>query len=285
MRGLAFAPILLALFSGCVNIEIHALAPPSPVARPPALPATALPETERAGAATGEGSLLVVMTYGFGCSGSGWGNGLRDVADEIRRRHPEQQVITRGWNDNDDIEATIQRHAGPVALIGHSFGGSSVVEIAARVGRPIDWLVLLDPVPPGDWAVRHSGAYFELPAGVRNAACFRRSGGGWPVSYPIVNPRTPADNRVRGLGHSAFCADPEVREYVLSLSDQAARQASRAAQEPGGGGQQAADDGHRDQVGNEIRDQHERQAGAQGNHSSGLLAVHEHPHPDRPEQE
>src|SRR6478672_1920540 len=97
MRSLAFAPILLALLSGCAGIEIHAavrqtlatprLTPPGSIAAPQSTTAA----TDRTG------PLLVVMSYGFGCSGSGWGNGLRDIADEIRRRHPEQKVITRGW--------------------------------------------------------------------------------------------------------------------------------------------------------------------------------------------
>src|SRR5947208_1521488 len=98
MRSLAFAPILLALISGCANIEIHAAVSQSLATRRPVPPGVA--ETS---AAARTGPLLVVMSYGFGCAGSGWGNGLRDVAEEIRRRHPEQQVITRGWNDNDDI--------------------------------------------------------------------------------------------------------------------------------------------------------------------------------------
>jgi len=111
---------------------------------------------------------------------------------------------------------------------------------------------------------------------------------GWPVSYPIVNPITPADNRFRSIGHSAFCADAEVRDYVLNLCDHEAliqRQAaaSRLAQEPRGGGQQAANDRHQDQIGNEIRDEHQGQPSPQGNHPPRLLAIHEHPHSDGPE--
>src|SRR5258706_4894745 len=242
MRSLAFAPIVvLLLLSGCVGPEFPAAVlstrrPPANVESPP---------MDGRSATASQGPLLVVMTYGFGCAGSGAGNGLRDVADEIRRRHPEQQVITRGWNDNDDIEATIKKHAGPVALIGHSFGGSKSVELAAQMGRPIDWLILLDPVPNNDWAVRHAGKYFELPPAVRNAACFLRAPGGWPTSYPITNPLTPSDNRVRNMGHSAFCADPEVRQFVLGISDKEAAielQASSAAHKPGSGCQQAAND-------------------------------------------
>ena len=256
-RGLIFAPILLCLLCGCSGIEMHAAMRQTLATRRPT------PRDADRSTVVGDhnGPLLVVMTYGFGCSGSGWGNGLRDVADEIHRRHPEQQIITRGWNDDDDIELTVRNHAGPVALIGHSFGGSKSVEITAHAGRSVDWLVLLDPVPSDDWGVRHSGKYFEIPATVRNAACFVRPSGAWPISYPIVNPVTPTDNRIRPLGHSAFCADPEVRDYVLKICDQAVelqrRDASRLAEQPRGGRQQATDDGHQHQVGNEVRDQHQ----------------------------
>jgi len=257
MRSLAFAPIWLALLSGCANIEIHAAVRQTLATRRPIPPGAAQKPT----AAAGNGPLLVVMTYGFGCAGSGPGNGLRDVADEIRRRHPEQEVITRGWNDNDDIELTIRNHPGPVALIGHSFGGSKSVEISTLTGRTVNWLVLLDPVPSNDWAIYHSGKYFEIPPTVLNAACFVRSGGGWPVSYPIVNPITPADNRVRSLGHSALCADAEVRDCVLKICEQEAQNqrqaASRLAQQPRRGGQQTANDAHQDQVGDEVRNQHQ----------------------------
>jgi pimeloyl-ACP methyl ester carboxylesterase len=287
MRSLAFAPILLALLSGCANIEIHAAVRQTLATRRPTPPGTAA-APQSIGDAARTGPLLVVMTYGFGCSGSGWGNGLRDIADEIHRRHPEQRVITRSWNDNDDIELTIRNHPGPVALVGHSFGGAKSLEITAQAGRTVDWLVLLDPVPCDDWAVRHGGKYFEIPSCIRNAACFHRAGGGWPVSYAIVNPITPADNRVRSMGHSAFCADPEVRDYLLNLCEreaQSRQQApSRLAQQPGGRGQQAADDRHQDQVWNEVGNQHEGESSPQWNHPPRLLAVHEHTHPDRPEQ-
>jgi pimeloyl-ACP methyl ester carboxylesterase len=230
-------------------------------------------------------ALLVVMTYGFGCSGSGPGNGLRDLANMIRARHPEQRVITRGWNDNDDIALTIADHDGPVALIGHSFGGSQSVDLAAAVGRPIEWMVLLDPVPCNDWAIRHEGKYFEVPANVRNAVCYHRPFGGWPTSYSIVNPANAQVNRMRRVGHSDFGASSEVREQILALCDAeaAARtmaKASGAAKNQGQGGQQAAGQAHGDQVGNAVGNYKQSEARAQGNHAAGLLAVHEHAHAD-----
>jgi len=181
------------------------------------------------------GSLLVVMSYGFGCSGSGPGNGLRDVADTIRRLHPGQRVITRAWNDDDGVVATIRGHAGPVLLVGHSFGGSKSIEFAAAAGRPIDHLLLLDPVPYRDWGIRHGGKYFVIPDAVRDAVCFYRPAGAWPISYPIVNPSSPAVNRERPLGHAAFGESAEVREYILSVCNAEATKAKSMAGTRGGG--------------------------------------------------
>jgi pimeloyl-ACP methyl ester carboxylesterase len=207
-------------------------------------------------------ALLVVMTFGFGCDGQGPGNGLQELASMIRARHPEQRVITRAWNDHDDIAATIARHAGPVALIGHSFGGSQSVDLAAAIKRPVQWLMLLDPVPCNDWAFRHDGKYFEIPSNVQHAVCFHRPSGGWPTSYGIVNWPDPTADHVRRMGHSDFGANDEVRRQVLDFCDHQAlqtrtAQALRPAQKPGDDADHTARGGHRDQVGNAVGHDHQ----------------------------
>jgi pimeloyl-ACP methyl ester carboxylesterase len=168
-------------------------------------------------------ALLVVMTFGFGCDGRGPGNGLQELAAMIRARHPEQQVITRAWNDDDGIAQTIAQHPGPVALIGHSFGGSQSVDLAAALKRPVQWLMLLDPVPCKDWAFHHDGKYFNIPPNVQHAICFHRPFGAWPTSYGIVNAADPSVNRVREMGHSDFGGNDEVRQQVLNFCDREAR--------------------------------------------------------------
>jgi len=161
------------------------------------------------------GSLLVVFTYGAGQPGTGWGNGLRDIANTLRHRYPDAHIITRGCFDHDGIEQTVESHDGPVALIGHSFGGSKSVELAKHLHRSVQYLILLDPVPSGDWALRHAGKYFEIPASVIRSVCFYRPAGLWPISYPINNPASQNDNRLRELEHSEFCHNAEVRDCVL----------------------------------------------------------------------
>lgn len=165
---------------------------------------------------TGE-RLLVVFTYGFGCSASGRGNGLRETAEAVHARYPDVHVITRAWNDEDGIEHKINMHRGPVVLVGHSFGGCKSFEIASHVRRAINSLILLDPVPIGDGFFRQEGKYFDLPSNVRGAVCYYRAPGFWPISYPLVHPLTGSDNRLRDLGHSAFCEDGEIRRCIVEV--------------------------------------------------------------------
>jgi len=162
-------------------------------------------------------SLLVVITYGNGWSAASSGNGLRTVAEMIRRQFPNEQVITRGCNDHDHIRQLIENHHGPVALVGHSFGGCRSVEIAASLRRSIDWMILLDPVPCDDWAFPHPGKYFQLPATVLHATCFYRGAGMFPISYPIAHPTASMENRLRPLGHGEFCENTEVRNCILEV--------------------------------------------------------------------
>ena len=247
-RRLAYALVasaLIVLQFGCAGSGLSQ-----------AMPAAGVPAKVADGAVRDD-ALLVVMTFGFGCDGRGPGNGLQELAAMIRAKHPEQRVITRAWNDNDDIATTIARHPGPVALIGHSFGGSQSVDLAKAVGRPVQWLMLLDPVPCKDWAFRHDGKYFEVPSNVEHAICFHRPAGGWPTSYGIVNWPDPTADHVRRMGHSDFGGNDEVRRQVLDFCEAEARrartaQASRPAQKPGDGGDHAAGGGHRDQVGNAV---------------------------------
>lgn len=160
---------------------------------------------------------LVVFTYGNGCPGTGSGNGLREVAEEIRGRL-DCQVITRGCDDRDDIVGTIQKHAGPVILVGHSFGGGDSVKLAGELHRPVDGLVLLDPVARGNWGFSPGGKHFTVPESVKRAFCYYRPGASWPASFPIINPAAAFENHPKRIGHNDFCSDGEVRRCILALA-------------------------------------------------------------------
>ncbi|HSI33434.1 MAG: alpha/beta fold hydrolase [Phycisphaerae bacterium] len=167
---------------------------------------------------------LVVFNYGAGCSATSAGNGLRDVADAIKKRfaHNMVNVITRAWNDDDGIEQIVQNHRGPVVLIGHSFGGWKTLDLASRVTRKVDSMILLDPVPlPFHTALMSKdGSHFKQPTNVVNSVCFYRPGGVFPTAYPIANASMVGDNRPRDIGHSDFCSNAEVAQHILSTCQQ-----------------------------------------------------------------
>lgn len=174
-------------------------------------------------------SPLVVFTYGHGNPGSGSGQGLRDVADEIRRRDPASHVITRGCDDDDSIASIVNNYRGPVVLIGHSYGGDETVKLARRVHRSIEGVVLLDPVARGAWGFPPGGQHFRIPESVQRAICFYRPGSDWPVSYPIINPTVSYENRPRRIGHNAFCSNSEVRRCILEMASAQVEQVALSA--------------------------------------------------------
>lgn len=89
----------------------------------------------------------IIFLKGFSFSSSS-GDGLEDMASAI----PNSEVYS--WADQDEAIASIleRPRTQPVVLIGHSFGGDSVVEVAQELNkvehgfRKIDLLVTLDSV-------------------------------------------------------------------------------------------------------------------------------------------
>ena len=130
----------------------------------------------------------------------------------LRKKYPSNRVITRGWDDDDNIARTIEAHRGPVALIGHSFGGCRMIELTEHLRRKIEYLIVLDPVPCDSWAFPKGG--FRLPPQALTAICFYRPAGFFPFSCPLLA-APPETNRMRHLGHSEFCSNTEVHRCIL----------------------------------------------------------------------
>ncbi len=208
----ALAVLGVLILGGCADFRVQPLDGPIVVAS--RAPKTAPLFASSTGRRT-DGMPLVVISYGNGSPADSSGHGLRDIADEIRRRYPGQEVITRGWDDEDSILLTLQRHRGPIMLVGHSYGGSRSVELASRLGRTVDCLILLDPVVQGHFGFAPPGRFFQIPDSVNHAICYYRPLGGWPASFPILNPRHATDNRPRNIEHNEFCSSAEVRRSIL----------------------------------------------------------------------
>lgn len=79
------------------------------------------------------------------------------------------------WNDQLDLDRLKPQSDGePLLLIGHSFGGDTVVEIAARhVGDC--HLILIDAVHPSAWWSPVQWPW-QLSSNVKSATCYMRDG-------------------------------------------------------------------------------------------------------------
>lgn len=106
----------------------------------------------------------------------------------------------------------------PLLVVGHSFGGSAAVDFCRTLARPVDHLLLLDPVPVRGWGVLNFTA-FVLPDNVRTAACYRRRRvfGVPPFSHPIRQAACPFQNHVAGLDHDGIVRRREVQTHLRDV--------------------------------------------------------------------
>jgi hypothetical protein len=90
----------------------------------------------------------VLFIEGFSAFGISNGDGIKDMADN----YPGAKRFS--WDEKENIIEEIKKHAPdqPVIMVGHSFGGSSAIEIANELNtvkngfRSIDLLVSIDSV-------------------------------------------------------------------------------------------------------------------------------------------
>jgi pimeloyl-ACP methyl ester carboxylesterase len=102
---------------------------------------------------TGQGA-PIVLVHGAFSDYRAWDPQIAALA----AAHRVLSVSLRGYHPSEDKigDATAERHvedvvdliaelATPVVLIGHSRGGRIALDVAARCGAQIDWLVLVEP--------------------------------------------------------------------------------------------------------------------------------------------
>lgn len=116
----------------------------------------------------------------------------------------------------------------PVILIGHSFGGDSVLEAARKIKRPILFLAALDPV--GGGGLRRLDLEREVPANVQYFYNRWQSNGLFPFDYPsngvfkkcragVKCDQAKLSTASGGgkLGHVEFPSDSGLQTEILDL--------------------------------------------------------------------
>ncbi len=96
---------------------------------------------------------MIVLVHAGVCDASMWDGFDLPGAErhELRGFGDTPMPASGEYSDADDLEARLG--AGPVALVGASFGGQVCLEVAARRPELVSELVLLDArVPDHDWS-------------------------------------------------------------------------------------------------------------------------------------
>ena len=155
--------------------------------------------------------------------------GLREFMNtQVLPRFPGTTVCYNSWRDAvaRDVAACAARGAGPLILLGHSYGASALYRAVRQLrGKVVvDHFILLDPVPRWLWGQFQWSAY-ELPWNVRAATCLYN-----PVSLPKSSPirNVRRQNAIdRDIGsyrnikvtpwHASIPGDAEVQKEILGL--------------------------------------------------------------------
>ncbi len=154
-----------------------------------------------------------------------YSTGIDTLATEIRTTGiPVETFRDEQWGDVAD-RIIAGRPAGPVRLIGFSYGADDVVLIARRLaekGIPVQLLVTIDPVTPAD-----------VPPNVSRCVDFYEPNGFWDIfpwlrGIPLhaerpetkienIDIRARPDLVVPDTSHATVAANPNVHKAILEL--------------------------------------------------------------------
>jgi pimeloyl-ACP methyl ester carboxylesterase len=147
--------------------------------------------------------------------------GLRQLVEtQVLPQYPHATVGYYSWRD--DLIGSIRRQAaaatsaGPLILLGHSYGASALVRAARRLEPlPIDHLIMLDPVPRWLWG-QFQWTSYRLPPNVRAATCLYNP---WslPKSSPIRGRHPAYRNVTVSPLHASIPGDANVQSQVMAI--------------------------------------------------------------------
>lgn len=135
----------------------------------------------------------------------------------------------------------------PIIMIGHSFGGDSLLKLSRKTNKKILFLGLLDPVSTGGWRAKGPAGPAitgqEVPSNVHyfyNRWNQRKWDGfnEFPHDYDksgkiITNKAKNKNEKSIQLAHSKFPSNPGIQEEIIKIIDNLLSQAG-VGEEPGG---------------------------------------------------
>lgn len=144
----------------------------------------------------------------------------------------------------------------PIILIGHSFGADSLLKLVPRLQRPVDLLVVIDPVRGGNEAsFRMPGSYEPIPRNVRYFVNRWQENMPFPMNFNVpgalvvLDPATVSDQsphnamthadgkamldlfgNMKRTGHQDIATDAYVQNLIIDYAQTAIRTKQTPAQ-------------------------------------------------------
>lgn len=148
-----------------------------------------------------------------------WSHGIDTLADELRGEGLDARTYRAAqWRElAEAIEKS--KSTEPLVLIGFSYGADDVIKVSRRLHRPVDLLIVIDPVTPP-----------TVPANVRRCYDFYETNGVWdvfpwlrgiplrsdsPANLTNVNLRKARPDLIEpDTSHSTIAANPKLHHEI-----------------------------------------------------------------------
>jgi hypothetical protein len=161
-----------------------------------------------------------------------YSDGIDRLADSLRKEGIPAQVYKESqWREVSDILVSRWKEkqlAGPIVLIGFSYGADDVIEISRRLSkenRAVRLLVLIDPVTPSGVPYVRRCVNFYHPNGVWDFFPWLRGvpvehdtkdhQGSMPSSLENINVRERAELNSSDMGHNTIAGNESIHAAII----------------------------------------------------------------------
>ncbi len=161
-----------------------------------------------------------------------YSDGIDRLADSLRKEGIPAQVYKESqWQEVSDVLMSRwkgERLAGPIILVGFSYGADDVIEISRRLAkenRAVRLLVLIDPVTPGYVPFVRRCVNFYQPNGVWDVFPWLRGvpvehdpkalQGSIPAGLENINVRERTDLNASDMSHKTIAGNGKIHAAIV----------------------------------------------------------------------